>query len=109
MSSLDDGKLAFDNGQYDIALSELLPFAERGNAEAQCMVGNIYHLGLGIPSNLTEAVKWYAASADRGYAVASNNLATIFQTGGENFPVDAVESQKWRNKSIEQGFIHSSL
>jgi TPR repeat protein len=109
MSSLNDGKLAFDSSQYDVALSTLLPHAEQGDAEAQCMIGNIYHLGLGIPSNLTEAAKWYIASANQGYAVASNNLATIFQIGGEDFPVNMIESQKWRNKSIEQGFIHNSL
>jgi TPR repeat protein len=109
MSSLNDGKLAFDNGQYDVALPVLLPFAEQGDAEAQCIVGNIYHLGLGVPSNFTEAARWYIASANQGYAVASNNLATLFQVGGEGFPVNLVESQKWKNKSIEQGFIHNPL
>jgi TPR repeat protein len=107
LANLDDGKLAFKNGQYAIALSILLSFAEQGDPESQCMVGNVYELGLETDPNLSEAVKWYLKSANQGYAIASNNLATIFQTGAEDCPVNVLEAEQWRRKAIEQGFMHS--
>jgi TPR repeat protein len=107
LANLDDGKLAFENGQYATALSILLSFAEQGDPESQCMVGNVYELGLDTHPNLSEAVKWYLKSANQGYAIASNNLATIFQIGGEDCPINVLEAEQWLRKAIEQGFMHS--
>lgn len=107
MANLDDGKLAFKNGQYATALPILLSCAEQGDPESQCMLGNVYELGLDTHPDLSEAVKWYLKSAAQGYAIASNNLATIFQTGGEDCPINVLEAEQWRRKAIEQGFMHS--
>lgn len=52
--------------------------AEDGHSEAQCILGNIYHLALGVNSNIQEAIKWYQKSAKQGYSIAKNNLNTIY-------------------------------
>ena len=78
MSDLEKGLSAFYSQDYTTALSLLQPITDEGNAEAQCAIANIYHLGLGVERNILEAIKWYVKSSDRGYAVASNNLAVIY-------------------------------
>jgi TPR repeat protein len=77
MSNLEKGLQAFANQNYSETLALLKPLAEQGNAEAQCIIGNLYHLGLGIDQNIKEAIKWYLKSAQQGYPIAINNFKTI--------------------------------
>ena len=107
MSNLTAGLSAFEAKNYAEAFKLLKPIAEEGNAEAQCIIGSMYDLGLGLESNALEAVKWYERSAEQGYGVASNNLGTIFYSGREGIPINQVESKKWYQKAREQGFMHS--
>ena len=40
--------------------------AEQGDAEAQNVLGLMYSLGLGVPPDKHEAVKWYRRAAEQG-------------------------------------------
>jgi TPR repeat protein len=102
--SATTAKTEYRSQNYDRALELLLPIAESGDAEAQCMVGTIYQLGLGSTEpNEAEAQKWYILSSDRGYGVASNNLATLFcQT-------DRERAMKLYELAREQSFPHSPI
>lgn len=53
------GQSEFEAGETDRALPLLLPLALSGHAEAQCMVANIYHLGLGsVAPDIDRAIDW---------------------------------------------------
>ena len=106
MSAFDVGLEAFHLGEYIRAFQILNPIAERGNAEAQCIIGNIYHLGLGVEQNLTKAIHWYQKSSDRGYGVASINLAGILTVGGNGIIKDLDLAIKLYQKALQQGFSH---
>jgi hypothetical protein len=61
---------------YTEALPLLTQSALSGDAEAQCMLGNLYQLGLGdTPINETQAMRCYYHAANQGHSVATNNLA----------------------------------
>jgi TPR repeat protein len=107
MEDLDNAIIFFKSGDFVKSFKLLMPLAQQGNAEAQCILGNIYHLGLGVEQNVTEAIKWYEKSAKQGYAVASNNLAGIYLTGDDNCGIEANsdEAAKWYGISREQGFL----
>lgn len=107
MPNLAQGIAAFEAGDYTIAFKILKPIANRGEPEAQCIIANIYHLGLGLERNILEAVKWYKKSAEQGYGLASNNLAGIFLIGDDGIEVDQAEAEQWYKKAIEQGFIYT--
>jgi TPR repeat protein len=107
MTDLTAGLAAFEAKNYTNAFKLLKPIADRGDAEAQCMVANMYHLGLGSERDVLEAVKWYKKSASQGYGVASNNLAEIFAIGDRGIAIDRVEAEKWYQKSKGQKFLHS--
>ena len=59
MFNLTLGLAAFEAKDYLNAFRLLKPMADQGNAEAQCLIGNMYQLGLGLERNVLEAVKWY--------------------------------------------------
>ena len=70
------GTQEFRNQDYTEALPLLTASAQSGSAEAQCLLGNIYQLGLGgIQVDEVAAMQWYYRSANQGYSVATNNLA----------------------------------
>lgn len=66
----------FRTQQFTVALPLLLKSAQQGYAEAQCMLGNIYQLGIGETEvNEAAAIHWYYQAAKQGYSVATGNLA----------------------------------
>lgn len=106
MSNLTAGLAAFEAEDYTNAFRLLKPIADQGDAEAQCIVANMYQLGLGLERDVLEAVRWYEKSAEQGYGVASNNLAGIFTMGDQGIAIDRTEAEKWYQKAKEQGFLH---
>lgn len=107
MSNLLEGLAAFEAKDYTQAFRLLKPLADQGDAEAQCLIANMYHLGLGLDTDISEAIQWYQRSAEQGYGVASNNLGGILQTGEHGDALAPVEAQKWYQKAREQGFCHT--
>jgi TPR repeat protein len=102
-SELKLGLTAFDEQRYEEAFRLLSGVAEAGDPEAQCMVGNMYDLGLGQERDLDRAIDWYQKSSRQGYGVASNDLATIYGMAAE---VDLEQVRYWRSLAREQGFTH---
>ncbi len=107
MSNLTAGLADFEAEDYTNAFKLLKPIADRGDAEAQCIVANMYELGLGLERDILEAVQWYKKSAAQGYGVASNNLGTIFMSGNVSIAIDRIEAEIWYQKARKQGFLHS--
>jgi TPR repeat protein len=108
-NNLKEGLSAFQSENYHAAFDLLIPFAEGGNAEAQCIIGNIYQLGLGKEINLSEAFRWYMKSSEQGYGVASSNLAGMLAVGFDNVNPDKVKANKFLAKAKEQGFLHNII
>ena len=95
------GYREYKNQQFAEAFPKLLPVAKAGNAEAQCIVGLLYQMGLGVEVDNDKAVYWYERSAAQGYSVANNNLAGILAVRGQQ-----EESARRYALSREQGFLH---
>jgi len=76
--------------------------AEQGNAEAQLILGNMYHDGIGTEQNSSEALVWYMKSAEQGNAEAQLILGNMYHdgTGTEQ---NSSEALVWYMKSAEQG------
>ncbi len=55
--------------------------AENGNKVAMYNLGNLYYKGEGIEKNLEMAFHWYQKAAKKGYNVAQNNLAVLYENG----------------------------
>lgn len=68
----------------------------------QCEIGDEYFFGRGVERDVEEAAKWYAMSAERGYAVAQYNLGLMYETG-HGVEKDEKKSMKYYRMAAEQG------
>lgn len=73
--------VAFDRANYQTALKVWLPAAERGEAEAQNHVGEIYQKGLGSAPDYIQAAAWFEKAAQQGDARAQINLGHLYEKG----------------------------
>ncbi len=101
-AGLDDGKAAYDSGDYVKAYKEFKDLADHGDAGAQFFLGAMYELGNGVPQNGDEALRWYRKAADQGNAEAQHNLGYMY-ANGQGVPQDYAEALKWYNKAAGQG------
>jgi TPR repeat protein len=76
--------------------------AERGEAEAQRQLGNIYARGEGVPRDYAEAVLWFRKAAERGDAKAQVALAEAYYWGN-GVPRDYAEAVRWARTAAEAG------
>ena len=57
---------AYNGGDYDTALKEFRPLAERGKAVAQWSLGIMYERGRSVPQDYVQAYRWYTLAAAKG-------------------------------------------
>lgn len=76
-----DAREALDRGFYSAARVHLGKTAEKGEAKAQNMLGNLYYLGLGGARDYDLAVEWYMKSAAQAEAHAQLNIARMYREG----------------------------
>ncbi len=78
---------AYDAGDYQTAVQQLLPLAEQGNAAAQTSLGFMYRGGTGVLQDHKEAVRWYRLAAEQGEATAQFNLGLSMLTARVCFKI----------------------
>lgn len=93
---IDKGKDAYENEDYKTALVQLLPLAERGNAEAQYFVGLMYDLGQAVTEDKIEGAKWLKAAAEQGFGSAQLWLGVVYNRGRGEEP-NYVLAYMWAN------------
>ena len=76
--------------------------AESGDAEAQYVLGVIYHTGRGVPRDDAESAKWMRLAADQGLADAQFNLG-IHYNYGWGVPQDYAKAVELFRLAAEQG------
>jgi len=76
--------------------------ANLGNPAAQNSLGNLYYLGLGVPTDLEQASNWYFQAASQGFGPAQINLGNLYSQG-MGVPVDAMRAFAWYKMSHISG------
>ena len=79
--SLQEGVAAIREGRYEEAIELVLPLAERGDPQAENIMGAMYMNGWGVELNIAEALRWYGLAAEHGDARAYFNLGQMYATG----------------------------
>lgn len=81
-TSVRAGVQAWQSGNFDEAIRQWRPLADRGDPDAQYNLAQAYKLGRGVPLNMTLAEQWYERAARQGHEQAGANLGLIlFQNG----------------------------
>lgn len=93
----------FRNQRYAESLPLLTASAHQGDAEAQCLLGNLYQLGLGsVEIDEAAAIQWYYRAASQGYGVATSNLA------GMVWPISSEAAAALYQLAQQQGFAQAA-
>lgn len=86
-----EGKQACENKNYAAAFPLLERAAEKGHAEAQNELGELYLRGKGVTSDATKALEWFRKAAEQGIAEAKNGIKSAQFSLDQRILTDYVE------------------
>ena len=96
--SVAAGADAWAKGDYDTAVENWRPLAEKGDPDAQFNLGQAYRWGRGVTANLSAAQTWYERAAGSGQMDAQVILGLmLFQNG------DHAAGLRWLKAASEKG------
>jgi len=93
-AGFDDGKAAYDRGDYAKAYKEFKPLAEQGDIVAQFYLGVMYDFGRGVSQDYIQAMKWYRKAAEQGDDEAQFELGWAY-ADGNSVPQDFIQAYLW--------------
>ena len=96
------GTAAYKRGDYDTALEQFLPLAQKGHAKAQFSIGMMYELGGGVEKDYAKAAKWYQHAAEQGDIYAQTNLGLLYLYG-MGVMKDEYKAATWLTKAALRG------
>lgn len=80
-ADFNQGKIAYDTQQWREAIANLRPAAERGDARAMVLLGNMYAQGFGVEKDEVEAFILYRRAAEENNKDGIVATATFYQEG----------------------------
>jgi TPR repeat protein len=103
-AGFDEAANYFAEKKYDLALKEIQPLAEKGDARCQYSMGVLYENGFGVEKNPPLAAAWYLKAAEQGNSDAQYNLGAMNEHG-VGIPVNYVEAARWYRPAAEVGDV----
>ena len=104
----EKGKALYTAQEYKSAVTHFALAADKGHAEAQCMIGMCYEDGKGVKKDTKEAVKWYQQAADRGNVEAMYRMGQCF-TFGIGVSRSSEAAAEWYRKAAEKGHAEAQF
>ena len=83
---IEIGKRAYENRDYQTAFKILKPLADKGHAEAQLVIGDMYNIGRGVQQDNAVAIEWYRKAAEQGNMDAIQMMGQGMRLLGESSP-----------------------
>jgi TPR repeat protein len=97
------GLRAFNTGDYDAAARIWGELARANDANAQSGLGLLYYKGLGVETDLREALKWFGFAANQG-VVQSQLFLGIMHYYGFGVPKNNVWAYMWTDLAVSAGY-----
>jgi len=109
-SSVRNGVEAWQAGNFEEAIRQWRPLADRGDADAQYNIAQAYFLGRGVPQNMNLAEQWYQRAARQGHEEAAANYGLLlFQNGRRRDALPWIESAAARGDARAQYVLGTAL
>jgi TPR repeat protein len=106
MAGFAEGATAYNNKNYAVALKEIRPLAQAGNADAEHLLGLMYYMGRGVPQDYKAALEWHRKAALKGKADAEYVVGAMYYTGNAVIQ-DHKQAVGWFRKAAEQGHVQA--
>jgi cell division septation protein DedD len=102
-ADVKSGVDAWSAGDYDAAIAQWRPLAERGDPDAQFNLAQAYKMGRGVPLDLTRAEDLYGKAAAKGHLQAADAYGLLlFQRGERARSLPYLEASAARGDSRAQ-------
>ena len=94
-AEIEHARDLMEQGHFKEAMSELLPAARSGNADAEELIGVMYAMGLGVPQDDQRAFEWYLRSSMKGHPGAQSGVGWYYEVGRGIEKPDLVRAYMW--------------
>lgn len=101
-------KSYYNTGDYSKAVPLFRRLAKKGDATAQCNLGNHYYNGEGVPQNYKQAVYWYRKAADQELADAQYRLGICYELG-RGVKKNGNKALYWYKRALKSGEADDAL
>ncbi|MGH6717903.1 MAG: tetratricopeptide repeat protein [Alphaproteobacteria bacterium] len=105
-ADFEAGMAAYEQGDFQTALSEWRPLAEAGDARAQNLLGVMYGAGFGVARDDAIAATWFRGAAVQGDVRAQYSLGRLYRLG-LGVARDPVEGARWIKRSARAGHVRA--
>ena len=78
---LEDGLAAYQEKDYARTFLLLAPLADRGDSQAEFVLGEMYRKGEGLAKSAPDALPLLTKAAEAGHAGAQNALGQMYESG----------------------------
>ena len=99
-----EGYDAYLTADYATAEDLFQQSAEKGYADAQARLGDMYYESRGVTQDYFKAADWYLKAAEQGNAHAQFMLGVMYENG-EGVEKDDEQAVVWYTRAAEQGTI----
>lgn len=89
------------NSDNQKGLETVMGIANSGNADAQLLVGIMYHMGIAGEEHQSDAAYYFRMAAEQGIASAQTNLGKCY-LAGDGVPEDNNKAFEWFEKAAKQ-------
>ena len=103
--TFEEGKFAYETGDYPTAVKCFYEAAQKDHAEAQFYLGRCYMHGDGVKKSEVDAAKWYRKASDNGVSEATYNLATMLYMSDSGYM--APEGVRMLKQAAAQDNLHA--
>jgi TPR repeat protein len=93
---------AMERGDFETALARLRPLAEKGDPNAQFLLGMLHDAGKGVPQDSAAAASWYRRAAEQDHLLAQLYLGALFYTG-QGVRQDHAQAARWFQAPADGG------
>lgn len=100
---------AYNRGDFAAAAATWKPLAERGDAKAQYMLGQLYRRGKGVERDYDLALKWFEAAADQGSPSAMYWLGWMYDNKKGMWLWHPDKAFAWYLKAGEAGDVEAEV
>ena len=105
-TTIQEATEAYHQGDYAKVRQLVEPLANKGDAVAQTILGDLYRDGEGVQRDYTKAREYYEKAATQGNADAQNNLAKLYYSG-LGMEKDYDKAHEWWEKAAAQNNRHA--
>jgi len=102
LADFNQGKVAYDTRQWREAIANLRPAAERGDARAMILLGNMYAQGFGVDRDDVEAFLLFRRAAEKDNVEGIRAVATFYQ-GGRGVSQNTRLAIEWFERGAKMG------